>query len=284
MFNLPQLELLVQDFHAGLWRGIPYGWWQGRLIITSNHVLFRATVGSFVRDIKIRHIKSCESAKTLLLVDNGLEIRNTNGDLISLGIPTPGHRDEALVLIRHLMHHSVTLVDQQVMQSEAIDREMSGNAPKALNHHLRVSEAPILLKSANDSLGFARLIFRESSFVVVNQKEQIVADYQYEDISSVVIRARPLHLDVKFQVFPRLRLCSAEIQTVVVELHARAEKAKIIFENGPMPRFLYDMPRHELMPRISRERIASMKSFRDVQNETNWRYSVKVTKEEQDEN
>jgi hypothetical protein len=48
MFNLPSIEYVIQDYHAGFWRGLPYGWWQGRMIITTNHVLFRSTVGNWM--------------------------------------------------------------------------------------------------------------------------------------------------------------------------------------------------------------------------------------------
>jgi hypothetical protein len=45
LFNLPAVDHVIQDYHCGFWRGLPYGWWQGRLLITTNHVLFRGTVG-----------------------------------------------------------------------------------------------------------------------------------------------------------------------------------------------------------------------------------------------
>ena len=28
LFNLPAIDHVIQDYHCGFWRGLPYGWWQ----------------------------------------------------------------------------------------------------------------------------------------------------------------------------------------------------------------------------------------------------------------
>lgn len=47
------------------------------------------------------------------------------------------------------------------------------------------------------------------------------SEWLYSDISCLRVRSRPLHLDVRFEQFERLRLCSAEIQAIVIEFYHR---------------------------------------------------------------
>ena len=100
MFNLPAIDFVIQDYHCGFWRGLPYGWWQGRLLVTTNHVLFRGTVGSFALDVKLRDVVGLDDVRSLLVVNNGLDIFTKTEKLCFGTFVTPGHRDEALVLIR----------------------------------------------------------------------------------------------------------------------------------------------------------------------------------------
>ncbi len=283
LFNLPAVDLVLQDYHCGFWRGLPFGWWQGRLLITTNHVLFRATVGDFALDIKLRSIDHIESARSLLVMPTGLDIYSLTEKFSFGTFVTPGHRDEALVLIRHLHRHGVTLITQEEITGEEIDEELLRLSHKNLaplttspapETHLKLRTAPILHKMSNDSLRFAKLHFGDVTFSVLDggdDEEQPVAasvkercEWKYDDIETVCVRSRPLHLDVRFGAkFERLRLCSAEIQSVVIELFHRAPNAKVVFEPGPMAPFLYRLPRASIVPRLVRLREDTLKSFRD---------------------
>lgn len=48
------------------------------------------------------------------------------------------------------------------------------------------------------------------------------SEWLYADIACVRVRSRPLHLDVRFHKYERLRMCSAEIQAIVIEFFHRS--------------------------------------------------------------
>ena len=87
------------------------------------------------------------------------------------------------------------------------------------------------------------------------------SEWNYTDVSKLVVRSRPLHLDVRFKKFDRLRLCTAEIQSVVCELVFRC-KCEVEFEDGPMPRFSHDVSKNGLIYKISHNKDESYKAFR----------------------
>lgn len=388
LFSLPSVELIVQTYHCGCWRGLPYGWWQGKLAVSSNHVLFESMVGEFQVDLKMREITGVETSSSLLLLDNGLEIQMHGGRKFFFGtFVSRGHRDEALVLIRHLVRHPVTLVCEQDLVNEEVDAAMErerarlslhkdkkkvirekvdvdsaqraaatairtkelGQATLAeldrqrgvmekvekdldrMDHNLvkaerhvrgvesvwgafqnsvsdgpsfsqddaakkkeiamvhteRMVRVPIVHKMRNDSLQFATLRFGAETFAVVDagleepdvihkrdqqqqedKKHNKDDEWRYDQVDHMVVRSRPLHLDVIFSgnSVPRLRLCCAEIQAVVIELYQRTGKRahSVVFEEGPMPRFAFAMERANIMPRLRRYRESTWKSFRDV--------------------
>ncbi len=160
LFNLPAIDFVIQDYHCGFWRGLPHGWWQGRMLITTNHVLFRASVGSFALDIKLRELVSIADVRSLLVVNNGLDIFTKSEKLCFGTFVTPGHRDEALVIIRHLLLHPVTFLTADDLDGEKVDEELhrsSSSAAKKSIGPLKLKTAPILHKFDNDSLRFAKL-------------------------------------------------------------------------------------------------------------------------------
>lgn len=57
LFNLPEGDWVIQDYHAGIWRGLPYGWWQGRLFLCAHHILFRPTVGDYTVDVRLHDVQ-----------------------------------------------------------------------------------------------------------------------------------------------------------------------------------------------------------------------------------
>eukprot|EP01105_Mastigella_eilhardi_P011014 TRINITY_DN2539_c0_g1_i2.p1 TRINITY_DN2539_c0_g1~~TRINITY_DN2539_c0_g1_i2.p1 ORF type:complete len:499 (+),score=128.22 TRINITY_DN2539_c0_g1_i2:73-1569(+) len=71
--------------------------------------------------------------------------------------------------------------------------------------------------------------------------------FRYDCIQQVVIRARPQHLDIRFESGKgsRLRLVTSYLQWVVSELHSRAPNTLIVFENNATM-FDYKDPRIRL--------------------------------------
>ena len=49
-------------------------------------------------------------------------------------------------------------------------------------------------------------------------------------------------------------------------------------QDGPTPRFVVDLPRAKLVPRLLRERTASIAAFRDTKRE-GWRDSIVISQE-----
>jgi hypothetical protein len=109
-------------------------------------------------------------------------------------------------------------------------------------------DIPVLLKHKNDLLTAATLRIETAQFSVLNESLSKIRGmtWQYEDVQELVIRSRPLHLDVRFGAkFPRFRLVSAYIQPIVNELYFRCTETKIMFEPG-LRKFEYGDDRIEV--------------------------------------
>eukprot|EP00026_Physarum_polycephalum_P001563 Phypoly_transcript_01565.p1 GENE.Phypoly_transcript_01565~~Phypoly_transcript_01565.p1 ORF type:complete len:546 (-),score=84.07 Phypoly_transcript_01565:1662-3230(-) len=110
----------------------------------------------------------------------------------------------------------------------------------------------ILLKLKNDDLVPASLRFTAETFSVVNtqgpKRPEKDIRFQYENIESLWVRARPLHLDVRFKdkKVPRFRLMSSYVQSIVNEFCLRAKpkigEVSVIFEPGTR-KFVYGTTR-----------------------------------------
>lgn len=83
--------------------------------MTPNHLLFRATVGDFVRDIRLRDVEDLQKTKTGLVFDTAMSIKLKGVDeRVYFGsFVTPGHRNEALALAQHLLENPVSFVAQE---------------------------------------------------------------------------------------------------------------------------------------------------------------------------
>lgn len=121
------------------------------------------------------------------------------------------------------------------------DRHAS-NAP--ISRELQLKDIPledtdilILIKQSNDKFrpGILRLNALHGFYCVdwFTRKKIKSLSWTYQDVSQVVVRARPLHLDVRFKTSRnnRFRLCSAFIQAVVNEMVLRTT-ARVVFEPG----------------------------------------------------
>jgi len=98
----------------------------------------------------------------------------------------------------------------------------------------------ILWKLSNDDLVPAILRFTADKFVVTQTppKSQKDLQYTYEQLDSVAVRARPLHVDIRFKdkKTPRFRLMSSYVQAIVNEICIRAKPkigtVQVNFEPG----------------------------------------------------
>lgn len=115
-------------------------------------------------------------------------------------------------------------------------------------------DIPVLLKHKNDLLTPATLRIETAQFSVLNESMSKIRGmtWQYEDVLELVVRSRPLHLDVRFGAkLPRFRLVSSYIQPIVNELYFRCTETKIMFEPG-LRKFDYGDDRIEVST-MSRE-------------------------------
>lgn len=94
-------------------------------------------------------------------------------------------------------------------------------------------EIPILIKHASDNLTPATMLIETEQFSVLNEGMKKIRgmSWQYEDVNEIVVRSRPLHLDLRFGTkSPRFRLVSSFIQPIVNEFFFRCPEAKVVFE------------------------------------------------------
>ncbi|KAF2077361.1 hypothetical protein CYY_001364 [Polysphondylium violaceum] len=141
------------------------------------------------------------------------------------------------------------------------------NAPIDRTLQVRKREEPaldidILEKLANDSLVPAYIQMGADKFCILdinkNAKTDQVSSFAYDAIDSLVVRARPQHLDIRFidNKYPRFRLASSYIQNVVNEIVLRSngkhgKAPKVIFEPG-VKNFLYGLPTIRFVPSAGR--------------------------------
>jgi len=125
----------------------------------------------------------------------------------------------------------------------------------------------ILEKLSNDSLVPAYIQLGADKFLILdankNAKTDQVSSFSYDSIESLVIRARPQHLDIRFNdnKYPRFRLASSYIQNVVNEIVLRSngkcgKAPKVIFEPG-VKNFLYGLPTIRFIPSAGRSQQSS---------------------------
>jgi len=119
----------------------------------------------------------------------------------------------------------------------------------------------ILFKHEDDSLSPASLKFTENTFSVIDSesgKQEKGAQWTYTQIASIVMRARPLHMDVRFKddpqtgkPVPRFRMMTSFCQPITNELFLRSVSvgngAAVLFEPG-IEQFHYGSYKLSLTP------------------------------------
>jgi hypothetical protein len=116
---------------------------------------------------------------------------------------------------------------------------MTAAAPQ---HKSATIVIPCVFKHSNDALELARLRVNEEGCEVVSVvDEKVVLDkWVYGGVGDIIVRARPLHLDINFRgdTRVRVRLVSAYIQRVVNELALRCSTGgralPVVFERGAL--------------------------------------------------
>lgn len=114
------------------------------MCICNNHVLFKGLVGSFRLDIKLREVESVQESRSLLVVNNGLQVNFSDKskepihfgtfanlwhrlvcDVLFVVVCLTLYRNEALIIIRHLLNHPVSFV----LDSD-LEEDSEGNVVK----------------------------------------------------------------------------------------------------------------------------------------------------------
>ncbi|KAL6062727.1 hypothetical protein QOT17_011171 [Balamuthia mandrillaris] len=97
----------------------------------------------------------------------------------------------------------------------------------------KVVTLEILIKHKNDHLAPATLQFEEDIFRCLENGEQIRGmQWRYDSVDRVVVRSRPLHLDIRFLKQDRFRICSSYLQAIVNEMYLRVATCQVVFEAG----------------------------------------------------
>jgi GRAM domain len=127
-----------------------------------------------------------------------------------------------------------------------------------------VIDVNILLKHDDDSLSPAVLRFHPDTFEVVDaasSKPIKAMNWTFKEIDQIVLRARPLHIDVRYNnEKPRFRMMTAFCQPITNELFLRAIDAahmpQVVFEPNVTP-FDYGSYKLSLMPTSKKDRRAA---------------------------
>eukprot|EP01097_Dermamoeba_algensis_P003008 TRINITY_DN2212_c0_g1_i1.p1 TRINITY_DN2212_c0_g1~~TRINITY_DN2212_c0_g1_i1.p1 ORF type:complete len:473 (+),score=122.95 TRINITY_DN2212_c0_g1_i1:216-1634(+) len=143
-----------------------------------------------------------------------------------------------------------------------------GDRPLGFKPRLPPVDIQILLKHANDNLTAA--VLRAGPEVFSCMESESLKPYRdmtwdYVVIDKIVIRSRPLHIDVRFQKnLPRFRFMTSFPMQAVNELYMRSEipPAAVIFEPSPVPPFPFGHPLLSKINIVSRNEAAENASWR----------------------
>lgn len=249
IFELDAREVVVQNYRCAYWRQGDKLPSQGRLFITPRYACWAGALSALQLRITLSCVSGVSKEKALLgLVSTALEI-SVVGEAQPYHLRTfagSAKRDEAAALLQYLV---ACPVDAAVP---------SDGDP-----------LPVLLKEPNGTLHAALLALRDDSFAVLDAdgRDQLDAarvgyrklSWPYADIEALQLRARPLHLDVRFNDgSQRLRIAAVHTRALVVRLVAYAEARRrvpvdVAFEPGiatfdPRGKETDDLPLVSLVP------------------------------------
>jgi hypothetical protein len=214
IFELESDEPVIQNYRCAYWRHGDKLPSQGRLFITPRFACWAASLTSLQVRVALRAVTIVSREKALLgLMSTALE-------LTVVGEEHPFHfrtfagsakRDEAASLLEFLVHVNI-------------------DAPVPADG----DPLPVLLKSPSGAFHEALLLLHDDSFALFDSAGRAPLDshlvgyrklsWSFADIESVLLRARPLHVDVRFtDGSQRLRFATVHVQALIVRLVRNAD-------------------------------------------------------------
>lgn len=148
-----------------------------------------------------------------------------------------GHLDQADRYMRGI--ESVGGAFSNYMSGGA-DKKVSSISSKDFSRQKFVNvEVEVLHKIQNDSLIPAKVLFENDLWSIIERETPALSNspqkynYNYSTITKVIMRARPEHMDVRFNDGSRVRLMSSFLQILVNEFSLRLlGQLKVDFEAG----------------------------------------------------
>lgn len=177
------------------------------------------------RDIGVSTLEDLEQqAKIIDNIENDIEQINANldrGDRYIRGIETFGGA----------MKNALTNAKVAATNVHKHDRTLS------LDRTAPTVDEPILYKNPDDSFTAAILRLGEEEIECITEDGiRTIRKFPYDEIVNIVMRARHLHVDIRFKSpnNPRLRFMSSHLQTITNEIVMRTEPGQILvaFEPG----------------------------------------------------
>eukprot|EP01132_Coremiostelium_polycephalum_P007898 gene7898-9717_t len=148
--------------------------------------------------------------------------------------------------------------------------DLNGFQPRDRSIQIRPRDEPpleieILEKLPNDNLIPGFIQFTADKFVILdnNKKPKPDGTFTYDQAESLVVRARPQHLDIRFSGRAnRVRMASSYIQNIVNEFVLRSNgklgrSAKVIFEPG-VKEFAYGSATIKYIPSVGRQKTGAL--------------------------
>eukprot|EP01101_Sappina_pedata_P001168 TRINITY_DN11275_c0_g1_i1.p1 TRINITY_DN11275_c0_g1~~TRINITY_DN11275_c0_g1_i1.p1 ORF type:complete len:303 (+),score=94.91 TRINITY_DN11275_c0_g1_i1:44-952(+) len=238
-FGLPAEEDVVQDYRCVVKRKIPH---PGHIYITQRYIGFvtmTLTEKIFLRFDDIQDI-SFES----YFLGNGINISTKDGNQhVFAGF---ARTQESYFLLHYLWKFtpqdtnksdsarralgSLKAMSDATDMVHAADR-LAGESQSSFGEN---PEFDVLLKNKDGSL--VQSVFRccnKCLMIIEKYKETQSLVYNWNDIDSVVMRSRPLHVDIKFKGSENLKLVSVFLQDITKQILLRNRRSQVVVEFEP---------------------------------------------------
>eukprot|EP01102_Stenamoeba_stenopodia_P011307 TRINITY_DN345_c1_g3_i2.p1 TRINITY_DN345_c1_g3~~TRINITY_DN345_c1_g3_i2.p1 ORF type:complete len:531 (+),score=125.41 TRINITY_DN345_c1_g3_i2:236-1828(+) len=165
-----------------------------------------------------------EQAAIIDRIENDIEQINANldrGDRYIRGLETFGGA------LKNAFTNAKVKAAHQIDEDRTLD----------VDRQVPVVDYPILFKNPDDSFTPAIMKLYEDDFeCIAEDTGRSLRKMTYSEVANIVMRARHLHVDIRFQTanVPRLRLMSSHLQSITNELVLRTEPGQILvaFEPG----------------------------------------------------
>jgi hypothetical protein len=214
IFELESDEPVIQNYRCAYWRNGDKLPSQGRLFITPRFACWAAALTSLQVRVALRAVTGVSREKALMgLMSTALEL-TVAGESAPFHFRTfagSAKRDEAASLLEYLVR-------------APIDAAVPSDG----------DPIPVLLKAPSGAFHQALLLLRDDSFALFDPDGRAPLDshlvgyrkmsWSFADVDSILMRARPLHIDVRFNDgSQRLRFATVHPQPLVVRLIRNAD-------------------------------------------------------------